>query len=46
MPILVRIIFKIAINKLLQNKKSLEKYNYRLKGLIASIKNEKSKLRP
>jgi len=45
-PLLIRIIFKITLNKILQNKKNLEKYNYRFNGLIASIKNEKSKLRP
>ena len=44
-PIISRIYFKIMINKLLNNKKKLKKYKYRLDGLINSIKGNKSYLR-
>ena len=44
-PIILRIYFKIMVNKLLNNKKNLKKYKYRLDGLINSIKGNKSYLR-
>tara|TARA_B110000483_G_scaffold167478_1_gene198114 strand:- start:531 stop:1385 length:855 start_codon:yes stop_codon:yes gene_type:complete len=46
LPILFRAIFKIFINKHLRNEKKLSKYKYRLKGLLSSIKGQKSYLRP
>ena len=46
LPILFRTIFKIFINKHLRNEKKLSKYKYRLKGLLSSIKGQKSYLRP
>ena len=44
-PIILRIYFKILVNNLLNNKKKLKKYKYRLDGLINSIKGNKSYLR-
>ncbi len=45
-PILVRIIFKIILYQLINEEKSLEKYQFRLNGLIRSIKGKSSNLRP
>ena len=44
-PILIRTIFKICLYKIIGNKKIL-KYKYRLDGLLKSIANKKSNLRP
>ena len=46
LPIIIRIIFKIFLNKIMKNEKQLEKYNTRYDGLINSIKGNKSNLRP
>ena len=44
-PTISRIYFKIMVNKLLNNKKKLKRYKFRLDGLINSIKGNKSYLR-
>ena len=46
LPTMIRIIFKISLNKLTKNKKQLDKYKIRYDGLINSIKGNKSSLRP
>jgi GT2 family glycosyltransferase len=46
LPIMIRIIFKISLNKVIKNKKQLNKYKIRYDGLINSIKGNKSSLRP
>ena len=46
LPLLIRTLIKISINNILNNEKNLKKYTYRLKGLLASIKGQKSHLRP
>ena len=46
LPIIIRIITKIFLNKLIKNKKQLIKYKTRYDGLINSIKGNKSSLRP
>ncbi len=46
LPIIIRIIFKIFLNKIIKNEKRLKKYNTRYDGLINSIKGNKSSLRP
>jgi len=46
LPILVRIIFKIILYKLINEEKSVEKYQFRLNGLIRSIMGKSSNLRP
>ena len=46
MPTMIRIIFKISLNKVIKNKKQLNKYKIRYDGLINSIKGNKSSLRP
>ena len=45
-PLLIRTIFKIAMNKIIMNEKQLQKYSYRFKGLMTSIKGQNSYLRP
>ena len=45
-PVLLRTIFKIFLNKILKKDKSLQKYIHRFDGLINSIKGKKSYLRP
>jgi GT2 family glycosyltransferase len=45
-PLLVRTLIKCCINNLLNDEKKLKKYTYRLKGLLSSIKGERSYLRP
>lgn len=45
-PALLRSIFKISYYKLIKNKKLLDKYNHRINGLITSITNKSSHLRP
>ena len=44
-PTLIRIIFKISLYKVSGNNKFL-KYKFRLDGLLKSISNQKSNLRP
>ena len=44
-PIIFRTKFKIYLNKLLKNKKKLEKYTIRMNSIKKSIKGEKSNLR-
>ena len=46
LPIIIRIIFKIFLNKLIKDDKQLQKYEIRYNGLINSIKGYKSNLRP
>src|SRR5210317_1778446 len=46
LPIIIRIIFKIFLNKLIKDDKELQKYKIRYNGLINSIKGYKSNLRP
>ena len=46
LPTMIRIIFKISLNKVIKNKKQLNKYKIRYDGLINSIKGNKSSLRP
>ena len=46
LPIIVRIIFKIYLNKIIKNEKEFKKYKIRYDGLINSIKGCKSRLRP
>ena len=46
MPLLVRIIFKLLIYKVINNKRNINKYSFRLNGLVSSISNKKSNLRP
>ena len=46
LPTMIRIIFKISLNKLTKNKKQLDRYKIRYDGLINSIKGNKSSLRP
>ena len=46
LPIIIRIMTKIFLNKLIKNKKQLIKYKTRYDGLINSIKGNKSSLRP
>ncbi len=46
LPIILRTIFKILLNLLLNNKDNYERYKFRLNGIKASIKGEKSILRP
>jgi N-acetylglucosaminyl-diphospho-decaprenol L-rhamnosyltransferase len=46
LPIIIRIIFKIFLNKLIKDDKQLQKYKIRYNGLINSIKGYKSNLRP
>ena len=46
LPIIIRIIFKIFLNKIIKNEKQLKKYKIRYDGLINSIKGNKSSLRP
>ena len=45
-PILIRIILRITLYKITGNYLLLEKYRARFDGLLKSIKNEKSSLRP
>jgi len=45
-PIIIRTIYRILINKLVNNAEKMEKYKIRLDGLITSIKGKKSSLRP
>ena len=45
-PLIIRIIFKILIYKFLRKKENLTKYKFRLDGLVKSILNKKSDLRP
>jgi GT2 family glycosyltransferase len=44
-PILIRSFFKVTYYKLTNNKEFLEKYKYRLSGLITSIRGKSSDLR-
>lgn len=44
-PIIIRIFFRLALYKLTNNTQKLDKYKYRLNGLINSILNKKSFLR-
>ena len=44
-PILIRAFFKVTYYKLTNNKEFLEKYKYRLSGLITSIRGKSSDLR-
>ena len=46
LPIIIRIIVKIKLNKFFNNKKKLKKYQMRYDGLMNSIKGNKSYLRP
>jgi GT2 family glycosyltransferase len=46
LPIIIRIIIKVFLNKLIKNKKQLIKYKTRYDGLINSIKGNKSSIRP
>ena len=46
LPIIIRAVIKIWIYKLIDDKQSVEKYRYRLNGLIRSIKGKRSSLRP
>jgi GT2 family glycosyltransferase len=46
LPIITKIIFRIFLNKLIQDDKQLQKYKIRYDGLINSIKGCKSNLRP
>jgi len=45
-PLIVRIILRIMLYKVIKNNILLNKYRSRLDGLLRSIKNEKSSLRP
>jgi N-acetylglucosaminyl-diphospho-decaprenol L-rhamnosyltransferase len=45
-PLLFRINFKITYHKILRNKTIVNKYKYRLDGLLKSIKGKNSTLRP
>ena len=45
-PLLLRINFKIVYHKILRNKKTVDKYRYRLDGLLKSIQGKNSTLRP
>ncbi len=45
-PVLIRILFKIILYRTTKNKILVNKYLYRLDGLLKSIKGEKSNLRP
>ena len=44
-PTIIRIVFKIFIYKLIDNKRIYEKYKYRLNGLASSMAGKKSSLR-
>ena len=44
-PLLIRTVFKVLLNKISKNNQNLERYKYRLKGLISAIKGQKSYLR-
>ena len=46
LPLLVRILFKIALYTIIKNKTSTIKYKTRFDGLLKSIKGQKSDLRP
>jgi len=46
LPLLIRTLFKIVLFKIMNDKEKLEKYKYRLKGLLCSIIDKKSYLRP
>ncbi len=45
-PLIFRILFKILLNKIFQNQTVVDKYKFRLDGLIKSINGKKSSLRP
>ena len=45
-PIMIRIIFRIFLYQITNKKELVEKYKYRLSGLITSIIGKKSALRP
>ena len=45
-PIFIRINFKILFYKILRNENMLNKYKFRLDGLVNSIQGKKSSLRP
>ena len=45
-PIMIRIIFKIIFYQVINKKELIEKYKYRLSGLMNSIRGKKSSLRP
>ena len=45
-PIMIRIIFRIFLYQVTNKKELVEKYKYRLSGLITSIMGKKSALRP
>jgi len=44
-PLLIRTIFKILLNKFLKNEIQLQKYKYRFNGLVSSIKGVESYMR-
>ena len=45
-PIMIRIILRIIIYQIINKKELIEKYSYRLNGLMNSIKGKNSSLRP
>jgi GT2 family glycosyltransferase len=46
LPIIIRIILKIIFYQIINKKELIEKYKYRLNGLMNSIKGKNSSLRP
>ena len=46
LPIMIRIILRIIFYQMINKKELIEKYNYRLSGLMNSIRGKKSNLRP
>ena len=46
LPTTIRIVFRIILYKLMNKKNFIQKYRYRLSGLIASIMGKSSSLRP
>ena len=45
-PLIIRIIFKLSFFRIINDKKKGNKYSFRLDGLVSSILNKKSNLRP
>jgi len=46
LPTMIRIIFRIFLYRLINNKKNEEKYKYRFNGLLSSLMGKNSSLRP
>tara|TARA_B110000444_G_scaffold217735_1_gene216896 strand:- start:111 stop:530 length:420 start_codon:yes stop_codon:yes gene_type:complete len=46
LPTMIRIIFRIFLYRLINNKKNEEKYKYRFNGLVSSLMGKNSSLRP